>query len=419
MLFFDTLLVVNKIIFKNSAWLLGAQVFIKVISFFYTIFLARSLGVSEFGLYVTALAYFSIFSSMVDFGFNKFLIREVAKDKMIASKLLWNILILRLTLTAVLFAVFSIILYFLDQDKLRVTLILLATIAILPQSVAFTFDAIFIAAQKLHFSALALFFTSALTSILGVIFISLGFGPIGAINALIFGQITYFLALAVLLKKYNLLSFASINLYTIKKVVSGSLPYGLLGIIGLISFRIDTVLLSYFRGNSEVGIYGAAYKFLEAVVFIPSVLAIASFPVFSKFIHINLAYVKKIYFKSIKIMLIVGLGIVLLYLIFLPEIMKFILPNYIQSIGILQILSLSIPFIFMHVLSNQLLLSTDRHLKQLIVLYLVLFLINLILYIIFIPLYGSIGAAWITVLSEISTSVAFFLYLNLRVFKKV
>ena len=147
-------------ILKQTSWLFAAQSLTRVIGFFYTVFLARVLGVSDFGLYTVALAYFAIISSVADLGFNRFLIREVAKDRGKASQLLWNISLLRLTLTSVLFAIFAVGLYILDADKMRVGLILLATLAILPQAIALTFDAIFVGMQKLQFSAISLFISS-------------------------------------------------------------------------------------------------------------------------------------------------------------------------------------------------------------------------------------------------------------------
>lgn len=408
----------DKNILKNSTWIFGAQALVKVVSFFYTVFLASSLGVSNFGSYVVALAYFSIISSVVDFGFNRFLIREVAINRLKGPLLLWNIMILRLTLTSVFFAIFSIILYLLDADKTRVSLILLATLAILPQSISLTFDAIFVAIQKLQFSALALFASAISTAFLGVLFVSFGFGSIGAINALIVGQVIYFLVLAIFLRKYKLQSLSSVSLPVIKKVIKGSLPYGVLGIIGLVSFKIDIPILSYFRGNFETGIYGIAYKFLDAVIFIPTALAMASFPIFARSIEKDLLYVRKLYFRSIKFMLIVGLIVMLVYLIILPEVMRFLLPNYLSSLGILRILALSIPLIFVHIPSNQLLLSQEKNLKHLILIYIVLFSVNVILYLIFIPLFGAKGAAGVTVLSELFTFIALFFYLSFKVFKK-
>ena len=70
-----------KEILKQSSWLIGAQILSRIIGFFYTIFLARNLGVSDYGLFSVGLAYFSIISSFSDFGFNRYLIKEASERK--------------------------------------------------------------------------------------------------------------------------------------------------------------------------------------------------------------------------------------------------------------------------------------------------------------------------------------------------
>ena len=116
-------------IFKQASWLVAAQLSTRIISFFYTIFLARNLGVSDFGLYSLALAYFALISTLADFGFNRFLIKEIATDYKKISKLVLTISFLRIATSSVLFALFSVVIYYFDPDKIRVHLILLAFLA--------------------------------------------------------------------------------------------------------------------------------------------------------------------------------------------------------------------------------------------------------------------------------------------------
>lgn len=405
-------------IVKQSFWLLGAQVITRGIGFFYVIFLARVLGVSDFGLYTVALAYFSIISSIADFGFNRFLIREVARDKSKAPELLWNIVMLRLTLTSILFAFFSIFLYLLDPDKMRVSLILLATISILPQAIAFTFDAIFVALQKLQFSAVSLFISSLATATSGFLLIREGFGVIGAVNAIILGQAVCAGVLVLILYRYQGLRLSSVTLSVIIKAIKGSLPYGVLGVLGLLYFRIDTILLSYLRGSFETGIYGAAYKFLEAVTFIPSALSLAMFPVFARIHESSPKQLKKLYFKSLKIMFGLGLLVFLGYVLILPEIIKVVLPKYLPSISAIRILSLAIPFMFIHIPGVTVLLSSDKYLKQVLFLSIVTVLFNIVGNLLFIPEFGFIAASWVTVASEILSFLVFFALLKIKVLDK-
>lgn len=405
-------------ILKQSSWLFFAQSLTRLISFFYIIYLAKTLAVSEFGLYTVALAYFSIISSIADFGFNRFITREVARDKLQSFELLWNIVALRLTLTSVLFAVFSIILYAIDPDKMRVSLILLAVMAILPQSIAFSFDAIFVAIQKLQFSAAGLFLSSLATVSVGFYLVGSGFGPTGAIVALIAGQLIYSIALMLFLFRHQGFSLSVIKLSVIKKGMIGSLPYGLLGILGLLYFRIDTVLLSYIRGNFETGIYGAAYKFLEAIIFIPSAFSLALFPVFARIHEVSPKDLRKLYFKALKIMLGLGLLVFLGYILVLPAVIKMLLPNYLSSIQAIMILSLAIPFMFIHIPAVTVLLSTDKYMKPVIILSILMLTFNVGANLIFIPGFGFLAASWVTVASEILSFAVFFVFIKAKVLDK-
>lgn len=402
-------------ILKQTSWLFVAQGITRAIGFFYTVYLARILGVSEFGLLTVALAYFSIISSVADFGFNRFLIREVARDKEKAAELLWNIVILRVTLTSVLFALFSVSLYFLDSDKMRVGIAALATLAVLPQAIAFSFDAIFVAIQKLQFSALSLFISSLITALVGFILVGSGLGVLGAVNALILGQVIYAATLLILLIKNKKLILSAVRVSTVKKIIFGSLPYGLLGILGLLYFRIDAVLLSYLRGNFETGIYGAAYRFLEAIMFIPGAFAVALFPALAKLHDVKPGEIKKLYFKSLKLMGIVSMVLFLAYFLILPEIIKFFLPDYFMAIEAIKILSLSIPFIFLATPGVQVLFSSDKYLKTVILLSVFTLSFNVILNLIFIPLYGFLAAAWITVASDVLSFAIFFLLIKKKI----
>lgn len=405
-------------ILKQSSWLILSQVLTKALGFFYTVFLAKSLGISNFGLLTLALAYFSIISSISDFGFNRFLVRELARNKLKTSELLCNVGILRVTLTAVLFAVFAVALYFLDADKLRVSLILLAVLAILPQSIALTFDSIFVVTRRLHFSAIAQVLSSLLTVLSGFYLINNGFGVFGAINALIFGQLIYVATILILLYKNPAILLFAIRLSIIKKALVESLPYGLLGMLGLLYFKIDTLILAYLKGTFETGLYGTAYRFLEAIVFVPSAFATALFPSLVKLHTTHQSELKKIYFKSLKLMAILGFILLFIYFFVLPSVIEIFLPDYLPAVSAIRILSFSLPFIFMATPGVQLLLSTEKYLKSVLTLSFLTLVFNVILNLIFIPQFGFIAAAWITVLSDILSFTIFLSFIKFAVFEK-
>ncbi len=407
-----------KHILKQTSWLLIAQVLTKIVGFFYTIFLAKNLGVDGYGLYTVAFAYFSILSSIADFGFNRFLVRELSqKDSKIYS-IIWSTVILRLTLSSVIFALFAAFMYAFDPDKLRVNLSLLASLAIIPQAIGLTFDGIFIVFKRVQFSALSLLVSTITMSSIGWFLVSRGFGAIGAINALIVGQFilaAFCFTLIILMNKFH---FSKIEFSVFVKAIKGSLPYGLLGILGLLYFRIDSIMLSYLKGTYDAGMYGISYRFLETIIFIPSSFAVVLFPNMARLHVENFSDLKKLYFKSLRLMFVSGLVLLLGFVFVLPTVIKMYLPNYIPAIDSVKILSLSIPFIFMATPGVQVLLSTSKYLKQVLFFSLITLFFNISLNFLFIPKYGFLGSSVVTVLSDILSFLIFFALINFYIFKK-
>lgn len=409
-----------KRVLRHSSYLILGQLIIKATSFFYSIFLANSIGVSEFGLYAVALSYFAIISSISDFGVSRYLIREVAKDEESGSRIISNVILVRTASVLMMFLLFATGLYLFDSNPQRVDLTLLAILAVIPQSVALTLDSLFVAIQKISYSAIGSVVLNIFTVIFGFVFISFGLNSYGAVLAVTLGQVCYaifMLALSSTLPgKSWFRSSDGISFVLIRKILAGSLPYGVLGIIGLISFKIDSLMLSYYVGNFETGIYAAGYKFLEAVTFIPGAVAISLFPVVAKMFIADPVKIKSVYLKSLLIMFISGVFISLGFIFVLPSLISMLLPKYSGSIEVVKILAFSVPFIFLHVPSAQVLLSTDEYFKKLLTVYLGLFGINLAVYAYAIPKYGFVGASWATVLSEIMTFVVFFGFIYFKVF---
>lgn len=407
----------KELLFKNSSYLLIAQFLVKIVSFFYTVFLARILGVDNFGLFTVALSYFSLISAVADFGISRYLIREIARGGKDTSTLISNILILRLTVIAVVFALFSVGMTLLDPNVDRVSLTLIALLSIFPQAVALTIDGVFVAVNRIKLAALGLIFLSVVTALLGVSLVCSGYGAMGASAALFFGELFYGLSMWFLLTREKIIFRPAVETKILKEIIVGSLPYGLLGILGLLYFKIDTILLSYMRGSFETGIYAAAYKFLEAIIFIPSAISTALFPILAKLHDSDPGHVKRIYYKGLWVMLFISLPILIGYVLILPIIIRFFLPQYLESIFVLQVLALTIPLMFIHTPATVALLSTDKYIKEVVTISFGTLAFNLILNILLIPQFGYLAAAFITVLSEAVSLLSFYLLLKYRVFR--
>lgn len=406
-------------ILKNSTYLIIAQGVVKIITFFFTIYLAKNFGVDNFGLYTIALSYYALFTAFADFGISRFITREIARNSKNLQPLLSNVIFLRFFGMLFIFTIFAFAFYLLDPQKLRVSLILIIFLAIFPQVIAMSFDNVLVALKKFSLSSIAYTILNLVIVFVGYFLVNNNYGPTGAVIAILIGQTINAVVLMFFIFRQKINITSKIDYKILKSIVLNSLPYGILMVVGFISFRIDSLILAYFKGSYDVGIYGAAYRFLEAVVFIPSSLATVLFPIVANLFETDISKIKPIYSKSILILGFLGTVIAMLYVFILPSFINSFLPNYKPSIDALRVLALSIPFIFIHIPSVQIVLSTEKYLKPALKIFLTIMAVNILMCLLFIPKFGFMGAAWITLVGEILTSLVFLIFLKSRVFKEV
>lgn len=409
---------VHKYIFKNSSYLLLSQFLVKAFAFAYAIFLAGNIGASDFGTYSAALSIFGLMSLFADLGINRVLTRDIARDTANLGKLFSTALLLRAFSTAASFFGLTLFFFFADPSHLRFSLTSIALLSLVPQSIALSVDAVLIALKKASVSALSFFLFNMVNYLLGASLIFFGFGVYGAIMAFLACHIFYALYIVVSLGFVTKVEFKPFDFKLAKSILIKSLPYGLLSAIGFASFRFDTVILSFSRGGVETGIYSLAYRFLEAATIVPVAFGTVLYPLFSEHSG-NENKTLDLFKNSVLFGLGAGLLVMLSYWTILPWFLNAFFPkSFSGSSEALQILSFSIPFIFMHVPLAQLLLSREELLKQILLLYLVVFSINLVLMLTFIPKFGFIAASWITVIAEAMTFLTFIFYIRKKVIKR-
>jgi O-antigen/teichoic acid export membrane protein len=406
---------------QNTFWLFSGQSLVKIVAFLYAIFLARALGPTDFGFYIYVITIFGLVSSLSDLGFNRFLVRAIARDKSQLFKYLSNVFTLRFFLIIVIFLIVSLILLIFDPKISRSSLAILALISILPQAAALTFDAIFVALEKMFYSALALVSLNLFVAFLGFLAVFVfKLGIFGAVLSFLFAHILYLLTFGTFLLKEKISFSFSFNLLFWKEAIFASLPYGLLAFLGLLYFKIDAVLLTFIKSETQTGFYGASYKFLEGLHFIPLTIGTVLFPVMARLHQDNLAQLRRLYFLSLKFLLPVAIFLTLILFFGAPVLIKILYgPDFAPSILALQILSFTLLFMFLHVPGAHLILASEKFLKPALVLSIFTVLFNIVLNLILIPPFGLIGASAVTVFSEAISFSLFFWFIQKKIFIKV
>jgi len=201
-------------------------------------------------------------------------------------------------------------------------------------------------------------------------------------------------------------------------LISESWPFGLAILFHLIYFQSDIILIKYIKGGSEAGFYSVSVTIISAILLLPTVIYQKFLlPKFHRWSNNNRDLFFKVYKKGNQLMLITGLVVMVLLLL----ISKWIIINlfseaYFNSILIIRLMSINIPIMFI-ASSVGAVLVTQQHMKSKVKIMGIVALLNITLNIIFIPIYGNLGAVFTTVFSNSVLLILFYVYANKKVFK--
>jgi O-antigen/teichoic acid export membrane protein len=386
---------------KNTTMLFVSQIITYMMGFFITMYSARYLGAEGFGIISLALAITGILVVFTDLGLGTLTVREVARDKSLVDKYTSNVAVIKLMLA--IFTVFlTIVIVYLfgytDEIKWVVYII---TVSTLVNALSGIFYPIFQSYEKMEFQSVANVLNSSIMLIgtFIVIFYKLDIYYFAALY-LASNVVVLTFIISVYVREFNFPSF-DIDLGFWKPTLMMALPLSLVSIFSLIAYRVDTILLSLIKGSIVVGWYSASYRLMEVFLFLPGVFATAVFPVFSS-LHLSSHETLKLsYQKSFKYLALLSVPVAVGTTVLAPEIVLLIYKSaFTPSIIILQILIWAIPITFLNYIFGTILPAMNRQNVLLKVTFLSM-IFNIALNLVLIPTYSYVGAAVVTVATEL------------------
>jgi len=390
---------------KNTSVFLISQIISYVIGFLYTIYMARYLGPENFGILTFAISLTSLLAIFTDMGFNTLMTREIARDKSLSSKYLSNFISMKIILVSVIFIITISIINSLDYPKETVYVIYLLMFNLILTTVSGAFYSLFQAYEELKYQSLIIFLSSVLMLI----------GVFAAINyqASVVGFAAIYLVISLFSLIYSLLVvYRTFELPKIdidwkfwKDNIKLALPFGLIGIFATIYVYIDSSMLFFMQGGEAVGIYGASYRLVLVLLFIPSAINAAIFPVMSRLYSSSEHSLKKIVAKYFKYMIFIGIPMAVVGTILADKIILFLYgTGYTKSVIVFQILIWATTFTFANAAFVQLFQSINKELLMTKITG-VFMVINVVLNLILIPKYSYIGASVNTLITEFGIAI--------------
>ena len=392
-------------------WNTLAQFLGKVVSagvmFLISLIIARKFGVNGFGDFTKITTYIAFFYLLVDFGLNAIFLQK----EQTSSGNWSHLLILRIIGSLVIIFLSLLFLFLLPQGTSQgftpfVKLgIILYSPTILFQALITTANALFQKHLRYDLSSLALITGDIISLILitlAAYLVSSGSGAVAVATALMLGSAATGIISLGLVSRLSESQKLSLTLKSAKELLIAGLPLGVMLVFNQVYFRFDSLVLALTRSTAEVGVYGLAYKVFEMPLVIPTFFMNAMYPMMLKtknYEALNSNRELKHLIKHAFIFLLIASGFLLFIFWLAAPLLTLIRPAFSESIPALRVLVLSLPLFFTTSLLMWIIVTLEEQ-KILPLIYGISMLFIIIADIIFIPKYGYISAAWITVVAE-------------------
>jgi O-antigen/teichoic acid export membrane protein len=390
---------------KNTGWLLVGKLLSLVVGFI----IARYLGPYAFGDLSFADAFAALFAAVGTLGLDSFIIREIIQHPDKRDEILGTSLVMRLAANAILIPL-AILTYIafrqLSTNETEVSLALL--IALCSSAALFkSFNIIDSYFQSQVASKYVVQVQNVCLVLSTGVKIALIYNHAPVLyfaGALVFDSAILALGLLFIYKRKQLhLHSWTFNWTRAKSLIQQSWPLILTAVMISIYMKIDQVMLKS-AGSKIVGIYSAAARISESWYFIPVAIVTSVFPAI---IHARKTDIDR-YHKRLQnlydLLVAISLPVAILVSIFANQIIHILYGNPYQGAGLL--LSIHIwsgIFVFLGSASSQFLLAEGF---TLISFSRTAFgaLVNVVLNLWLIPIYGALGASIATLIAYASST---------------
>lgn len=364
--------------------------------------MTRYLGTEGFGEYSTIITFVSFFAMSADLGLNLITTKMISDpNEKNTDRVLSNLFSIRFFSALLLLGLAPIFILFFPYSPVIKIGVAIATLSYVFPALNQILIALFQKTLEMKKAMLAEVVGKVFLVIIIFFFIKSDEGLNGILWASVISALISFAINWLLGKKSAQIKFA-FDWSVWRTILRNSWPLALTIILNLIYQKSDIVILSLFKDIKEVGLYGAAYKTTEVINTLPYMFVGIMLPLFTfNWINKNLDFFRKIAQKSFDLMVIIGIPLLVGTQFTAREVVSLIAGKDFSDGGqALQILIISTLLLFVSCVFSHLIIAIGRQ-KKVIGLYVFTMITSLILYFILIPRYSYLGAALVSVYSNL------------------
>jgi O-antigen/teichoic acid export membrane protein len=403
----------GRTIAKNTAFVMLGTAALKAINFLFGIYVVRRLGDDSFGQYSTVIAFVGLFQIFAELGMSQYVMREIARDRSRTRGLFWNLVTLRLLLSFLGIGGITVAARLTGYAPALVLGVFFYTWTFVLSAFDAAFDTVLTANERFDYVTTLAILGQLAFVVLGSVVLFAGWGFIALVAVGLLAMLPK-LALAVwALRRNGLLVWPpEINPRLWPALVKGGIPFGFSSLALTIAFSLDTVMLSKFQPPHVVGWYSVAYGLVLSLAYTLNGFSRAMVPSLARAYVGDKGRVERWFYRSVKYVLLLSLPIAAGgMLVAFPLIRLLYTAEFIPAAPALQIIIWDMPFLLLASFCGNMsaVVGEERAAARI---YGLSALANAGLNLLFIPRLGLLGAAFVTVLTDMIASLQFFFLLR-------
>ena len=398
---------------RNTVLVVGSRLASRLITLVTILLIARSVTVADNGRFNLLVVTSSLVSVVMDLGLRPLFIREAAKDRSRLSPYLNSILSLKVVMAVPAFGVLFVAVRLQPHSDQLMAALVPTLVMMLGASFANQTRAIFYASGELRYEAV---------TTIGETLVLFGLVLVGALThqPLPFFLWAYagswwftvvFSCIVAVSRMGHRFAF-DLDTARLSMLARESLPFALSFLITTLYYKVDQPIMQPLGVTAVgLGLYAAAYKFLDAATFLPQALMDPVYPALSRVWHETPDRLAQVTTKAYKALATASVPVAVTLIVLADPIVRYgpgqkYLGAGVNAATVLRVLAAGVIFLFVNNTFIYTLNAMGRQSEstRLAVLSLV---VNVVLNVILIPqrsaLYGGImGAAWATGLTELA-----------------
>jgi len=216
-----------KRIAKNISVSGLSQIITSLLGFIILIYIARYFGEAGFGKYSFAISITSLLAIFTNPGIDNLIIREISRNKKIATEYITNAIIIKFPLCFLTFFIIVLTINMLGYPQDIKLIVYLFGIYMILSSFTFLFFSIFQAFEKMEYSAAVMIIEKIILTLLIIFFLTQGYGLIALANIyIIAGFVCVVLSFFIIYKKILPLVISDYDTSSYNKYSTNSAKFG-------------------------------------------------------------------------------------------------------------------------------------------------------------------------------------------------